>query len=191
MAATTAEVTELMDAFGHDYVFVETVGVGQAELDVVRVCHSIVVTLVPESGDAIQVMKAGLLEIGHVFVVNKADREGAEIFARDLREALELRTTRGSWNEPVLTTVARAGQGVDEVAEAISNHRRFLGEAGKLEEYRHRAARERIAALVDSRRRGDFWSSAGREERLRELTETVVKGELSPRGAAELILGEN
>ena len=188
LARTTAEVAEMLDAFGHDYVFVETIGVGQIEVDVARVCHSVVVVLVPESGDTIQAMKAGLLEVAHIFVINKADREGADTLARGLREAVGLRSSRGAWKEPLVATVATRGEGVPELVAALAAHREYLSGAGLLEEHRRRAARERIVSQVDGERRESFWRLDGREERLREVTEQVVEGKLSPRTAARALL---
>src|SRR5262249_56495543 len=115
-----------VDAFGCDVVLVETVGVGQTELDVMRVADSIVVVLVPEAGDAVQVMKAGLLEIADVFVVNKADREGALRMVSELEQMLHLRPP-APWSIPVVATTAATGDGVDAVLTALARHREFVG----------------------------------------------------------------
>ncbi|HZR80571.1 MAG TPA: methylmalonyl Co-A mutase-associated GTPase MeaB [Candidatus Binatia bacterium] len=121
LARATREIVHLLDAFGHDVVLVETVGVGQTELDVMRVAHTTVVVLVPEAGDTIQVMKAGLLEIADVFVVNKADRDGARRLKNELETMLQLRST-GSWAVPVLLTEATADRGVTELLAQIAAH---------------------------------------------------------------------
>jgi LAO/AO transport system kinase len=188
IARTTAELADVLDAFGHQVVFVETIGVGQIEVEVTRVCHSIVVVLVPESGDAIQAMKAGLLEVAHILVINKADRPGADTLLGEIREALSLRSDRGPWREPLLTTVATEGRGVEELVEALDTHRRHLEAAGLLAEHRRRAARERIATLVEEEMHAAFWRVDGRERGLRELAERVVSGRISPRGAAKELL---
>src|SRR3989442_3589567 len=125
LARATRDMIRLLDAFGVDAVLVETVGVGQTELDVMRLADTVVVVLVPEAGDAVQVMKAGLLEIADVFVVNKADREGAERMHSELVQMLHLRPS-GGWTIPVLLTQASASTGLDAVRDAIEAHRAFL-----------------------------------------------------------------
>jgi LAO/AO transport system kinase len=126
VARATRDVIRLLDAFGVDVVLVETVGVGQTELDIMRLADTTVVVLVPEAGDAVQVMKAGLLEIADVFVVNKADREGADRMHAELVQMLHLRpapATGGGWTIPVLLTQAAADVGVDAVVDALAAHR--------------------------------------------------------------------
>src|SRR5215467_11513128 len=121
----TRDIVRLLDAFGMEVVLVETVGVGQTELDVVRLADTVVVVLVPEAGDAVQVMKAGLLEIADVFVVNKADREGSERMQSELEQMLHLRPA-AEWTIPVLRTQAATGRGIEAVAAAIAAHHDFL-----------------------------------------------------------------
>lgn len=121
LARATREVVHLLDAFGFDLVLVETVGVGQTELDIMRLAQTTVVVLVPEAGDTIQVMKAGLLEIADVFVVNKADRDGAKRLKNELEVMLHLRPA-AAWNVPVLLTEATADRGIDQLAERIDAH---------------------------------------------------------------------
>ena len=121
LARPTREVVHLLDAFGFDVVLVETVGVGQTELDVMRLAETTVVVLVPEAGDTIQVMKAGLLEIANIFVVNKADREGARRLKNEIDVMLHMRPARG-WSVPVLLTEATSGKGVDALVESLDGH---------------------------------------------------------------------
>jgi LAO/AO transport system kinase len=124
LSRATKEIAHLLDAFGMDVVLIETVGVGQTELDVMEVAHTTVVVLVPESGDTIQTMKAGITEIADVFVVNKSDREGAERIRRELEAMVELGPRgAGAWRIPTLATVAAEGKGVDELVERIDAHR--------------------------------------------------------------------
>src|SRR5262249_54720046 len=139
------DVVRLLDAFGMDAVLVETVGVGQTELDVMRLADTVVVVLVPEAGDAVQVMKAGLLEIADVFVVNKADRDGAERMQSELVQMLHLRPPSG-WQIPVLLTQAATGVGIDAVMAALARHQAFLtADAGRT----LRDARRREDELLD------------------------------------------
>jgi LAO/AO transport system kinase len=133
LARATEEMSVLLDAFGYERLLIESVGVGQLGLDIAEACDTTAVLLVPESGDDIQALKAGLLEIADVLVVNKADRPGAETLARDLREALHLRqvSRRQGWTIPVVLASAESGEGVPAVLQALEAHRRFrLAEQG-------------------------------------------------------------
>ncbi len=123
LSAASTEIVDLLDVCGYDLVLVETVGVGQSELGIMEVADTVVVVLTPESGDAVQAMKAGLLEIADVFVVNKADRPGADRMARELARAVAL--DDGPWRPEVRTAVARDGEGVDEVVQAAADHLAF------------------------------------------------------------------
>ncbi len=129
LARATRHVSRLLDAFGKDYILVETVGVGQTELDIMRLADTTVVILVPESGDTVQAMKAGLLEIADVFVVNKADREGAMKMETELEMMLHLRPP-SPWSVPILLTQADQGKGVAELLATVERHRKFLAESG-------------------------------------------------------------
>src|SRR2546430_2453595 len=145
VARATRDVIRLLDAYGMDRIVVETVGVGQTELDVMRLADTTVVVLVPEAGDAVQVMKAGLLEIADLFLVNKADREGAERMRSELVQMLHLRPA-STWEIPVLLTEAASDVGTDAVLDALDRHRAFLAEDAD----RARRARERRQAeLID------------------------------------------
>ena len=130
LARATRDVTRLLTAFGKETIFVETVGVGQNEFDVMRLADTVLVVLVPEAGDTIQAMKAGLLEIADIFVVNKADREGAARMQSELELMLQLRPGSG-WTVPVLQTVASEGKGIAELVELLDTHRRYLNESGE------------------------------------------------------------
>ena len=132
MALAAPEAIRVLDAAGHDLVIVETVGVGQAEVDVAAATDTTLVVVSPGWGDAVQVSKAGILEIANVFVVNKADREGAEGAARDLRQMLRM-GPETPWTPPVIATTATEGAGVDELWDAIGSHRAYLESTGELE----------------------------------------------------------
>ena len=142
LAWATPQAVRVLDAAGCDVVLVETVGVGQAEVEVAGLADTTLVALAPGFGDAVQVAKAGILEVADVFVVNKADRDGAEVVARDLRQMLHLGAAT-PWQVPVLLTVAERGDGVAQLVEAVAAHRAHLASSGELERRRrHRAARE-------------------------------------------------
>jgi LAO/AO transport system kinase len=185
------DVVRLLDAFGMDTVLVETVGVGQTELDVMRLADTTVVVLVPEAGDAIQVMKAGLLEIADVFVVNKADREGADRMQSELVQMLHLRPA-STWTVPVLLTEATSDAGIDALVAAFAAQRAANAAAPD------RAARDRgrrEAELLDIlgeelRRRVEHGLGTGADG-LRPLLEAVRGGDLDPYSAALRILGDD
>jgi len=186
----TRDVIRLLDAYGADVILVETVGVGQTELDVMRLADTIVVVLVPEAGDAVQVMKAGLLEIADVFVVNKADRDGAVRMESELRQMLHLKP-EAPWSIPVLLTQASAGVGTEAVREVLLAHRRYLAGAGE------RAARDaarREVELVDIldeelRRRVEA-GLADAVDGVGTLVEQVRAGAVDPYSAALRILAD-
>jgi LAO/AO transport system kinase len=158
LAVHTTQVCDVLDAAGFSRVLIETVGVGQSELEVAETADTTAVVLVPESGDGIQAMKAGLMEIGDVFVINKADRDGAERGAFAVRSALELRMASSEWKPPVLLTVASLGTGVSELADAFEEHLAFLEEAGVLETRRRRRLEQRLSDLLRARLWEDFRS---------------------------------
>ena len=186
LAWATPQAVRVLDAAGCDVVLVETVGVGQAEVEVAGLADTTLVALAPGFGDAVQVAKAGILEVADVFVVNKADRDGAEVVARDLRQMLHLGEAR-PWSVPVVLTVAERGEGVDKLVEAIAGHRAHLESSGELERRRRqRAAREiEEVALADLRTE---LGELGRGEALDTLAEQVAAGKLGPYGAADQLL---
>jgi LAO/AO transport system kinase len=158
LAVHTAQVCDVLDAAGFQRILIETVGVGQSELEVAQTADSTAVVLVPESGDAVQAMKAGLMEIGDVFVINKADREGADRAAFAVNSALELRAPTSAWQPPVLLAVAVRGEGVDELADRFEEHLTFLREHGGLDRRRRQRLEQRLRDLVRARLWGDFES---------------------------------
>lgn len=151
LAMTTREVADLMDVSGKDVVLMETVGVGQSELDIARAADTTVVVLVPESGNGVQAMKAGLMEIGDVFVINKADREGAEVLAREVQAVLAMGRAERLWDPPVVLTTAVAGEGIEEVEAQVRGHREFLVTEGRLEAKRRQRLVEQVEELVHRR----------------------------------------
>jgi len=191
LAFRTGEACDLLDAFGMEIVLVETVGVGQSELDVARAVHTTVVVLVPESGDEVQAMKAGLMEIGHVFAVNKADREGAARITRNLKDMLLLRRPApDSWVPPVQPVSALRGDHLDELLDAIGKHRRHLEEAGALGRLKRERAEQRIREIVESELASTFWMREGIPARLKDALARIEEGRSSPyREAADLLHG--
>ncbi|MGA4800830.1 methylmalonyl Co-A mutase-associated GTPase MeaB [Streptomyces lavendulocolor] len=191
LAWAAPQAIRVLDAAGCDVVLVETVGVGQSEVEIASQADTSVVLLAPGMGDGIQAAKAGILEIGDVYVVNKADRDGADATARELNHMLGLGESRGpgDWRPPIVKTVAARGEGVDEVVEALEKHRAWMEERGVLAERRRaRAAHEveTIAVTALRERIGDLHG----DRRLDTLSERIVAGELDPYAAAdELVAG--
>ncbi|WP_394430334.1 methylmalonyl Co-A mutase-associated GTPase MeaB [Streptomyces sp. SGAir0957] len=191
LAWAAPQAIRVLDAAGCDVVLVETVGVGQSEVEIAAQADTSVVLLAPGMGDGIQAAKAGILEIGDVYVVNKADRDGADATARELNHMLGLGEARaaGDWRPPIVKTVAARGEGVDEVVEALEKHRAWMEERGVLAERRAaRAAREvETIAVTALRERIDDLSG---DRRLGALAERIVAGDLDPyRAADELVEG--
>ncbi len=186
LAWSTPQALRVLDAAGCDVVLVETVGVGQSEVEVADLADSTLVLLAPGMGDAVQAAKAGVLEIGDVYVVNKADRDGADATVRELQGMLALGERRGpgDWRPPIVRAVATRGEGIDEVVAALERHREWLAKGGGLHARRHRrAAREVEAiALTGLRERLDK-RDGGRE--LARLADLVVAGRLDPYTAAD------
>src|SRR5262245_21254656 len=183
----TAEVVDVLDAAGCDLVLVETVGVGQSELDVAEKAHTTVVVLVPESGDGIQVMKAGLMEIAAVFVVNKADRAGAGQLASEIQAMLALRDWPG-WRPPVLQAQAREGQGIEALDEAVAAHRRHLETSGELAVKQRRALESRVRDLVQDALAHQAFDGPEARRRLAAGLDAVARGATTPYHVAESIL---
>ncbi|KWT59457.1 methylmalonyl Co-A mutase-associated GTPase MeaB [Streptomyces sp. NRRL F-5755] len=191
LAWAAPQAIRVLDAAGCDVILVETVGVGQSEVDIASQADTTVVLLAPGMGDGIQAAKAGILEIGDVYAVNKADRDGADATARELNHMLGLGEARapGDWRPPIVKTVAARAQGTDELVEALEKHRAWSEERGVLAERRRaRAAREveTIAVTQLRERIGDLRG----DRRLSVLAERITAGELDPYAAAdELIAG--
>ncbi|HZP43099.1 MAG TPA: methylmalonyl Co-A mutase-associated GTPase MeaB [Candidatus Binatia bacterium] len=188
VARATRDVIRLLDAFGMDVVVVETVGVGQTELDVMRLADTTVVVLVPEAGDAVQVMKAGLLEIADVFVVNKADREGAERMHAELLQMVHLRPA-GAWTIPVLLAQASAGAGIADVATAIAAHRAVR--ASRAPEASARRREDELLDVLDEEIRRRVARGLGEgPDGLGPLLDDVRSGRVDPYTAALRILAD-
>jgi LAO/AO transport system kinase len=190
VARATRDVVRLLDAYGMDVILVETVGVGQTELDIMRMADTTVVVLVPEAGDAVQVMKAGLLEIADVFVVNKADREGAERMKSELVQMLHLRPA-GAWTIPVLLTQATNDVGVDEVVAAVGQHRAAVaGDATRAAAAPARRECELLDILEEEVRRRLAQGLGATADGLGPLLAEVRAGRLDPYSAALRILDD-
>ena len=177
----TDEVADLLDAFGKDLVLIETVGVGQSELEIAEKTHTVVVILVPESGDGIQAMKAGLMEIGDIFVMNKSDHPDADLAAREIEDTLRLKDVpEGDWRPPVLQTSALEGTGIEDVVAGIENHRRWLEERNLLEEKRRRILRSRVRGAFLDKLERRLWRESNVQKTLDREIDEVYAGRISP-----------
>ena len=182
----TPQALRVLSAAGCDVVLIETVGVGQAEVEVASLADTTIVLLAPGMGDGIQAAKAGILEVADIFVVNKADRDGADTVARDLRYMLSLgdRRTDDGWRVPILKTVAAKGEGADEVVDEIERHGAWLAGNGQLEARRRRRAADEVEAIALTALRSRIGDLSGTDA-LAALAGRVVAGELDPYAAAD------
>ncbi|WP_040158247.1 methylmalonyl Co-A mutase-associated GTPase MeaB [Mobilicoccus massiliensis] len=189
LSAATPQAMRVLDAAGCDVILVETVGVGQSEVEIVGMADTTLVLLAPGMGDGIQAAKAGILEIGDVFVVNKADRDGADATVRDIRHMISLgdRTEPNLWRPPVLKTIADRMQGVEEVIEGIEKHQAWMAEHGELDRRRRARATEEIESIVLAQlraRMGDLRDGHG----IDDLAGDVVAGRTDTYRAADEVL---
>lgn len=191
LAWSAPQAIRVLDAAGCDVILVETVGVGQSEVEIASQADTSVVLLAPGMGDGIQAAKAGILEIGDVYVVNKADRDGADATARELNHMLGLGESRGpgDWRPPIVKTVAARGEGIDEVVEALEKHRAWMEEHGVLAERRMARAAHEVETIAVTRLRERIGDLHG-DRHIGALAERIVAGRLDPYAAAdELVAG--
>ncbi|MQA08066.1 MAG: methylmalonyl Co-A mutase-associated GTPase MeaB [Pseudonocardiaceae bacterium] len=197
LAWATPQAARVLDAAGFDVVLIETVGVGQSEVDVVSLADTTVVLLAPGMGDGIQAAKAGVLEIADVFVVNKADRDGAESVVRDLKQMISLgRKELGSsnmggpsWRPRIVQSVASRDEGIDEIVESISAHHDWMNESGELARRRQRRASSEVEAIAIERLRAELGDLRGGDA-LDSLAARVVGRELDPYAAADSLIAD-
>jgi LAO/AO transport system kinase len=187
LSEATLQAALLMDASGKDDVFIETVGVGQAEIDIVDHGDTIVLVLMPGSGDSIQALKAGVMEIPDVIVVNKSDHPMTDTMIREIRGVLSLGPST-SWRVPIVKTEAAKGEGVAELAEKISEHREHIEAEGTLDERRARNLRNEVLELAAARMRRRLEAAIGDDASVQELLDRVVKRDLDPATAAQELL---
>ncbi|MEY9967696.1 LAO/AO transport system kinase [Streptacidiphilus sp. MAP12-16] len=191
LAWAAPQAIRVLDAAGCDVVLVETVGVGQSEVEIAAQADTTVVLMAPGMGDGIQAAKAGILEIGDVYVVNKADRDGADATARELNHMLGLGESRGpgDWRPPIVKTVAARGEGIDELVESLEKHRAWMDEHGELTIRRQRRAAQEVETIAVTTLRQRFADLHG-DQHLEALAKRVALGELDPYTAAdELVAG--
>lgn len=189
LADATDNVTVMYDAFGFDITLVETVGVGQVELDIIDTCDCSVVVIVPESGDSVQTMKAGLIEIADIFCINKADRPGADQLGSDLEQAIMLRSLgkTTSWTPPVILTQALADGNIGKLQESITEFLDHLRQTGRFEKHREEQVKKKILHIIHNRFQNDLLAKLQDRLDSSDLSDRVLKGDANPyQVAAEL-----
>jgi LAO/AO transport system kinase len=191
LARATAEVALLLDAAGKQEVLIETVGVGQDEIDIVRLADCVLVVLVPGMGDDIQNMKAGLMEIGDIFVLNKADREGADRLEQQLMAMLSLVMPRDGWHPPVVRTVASESKGIGTLAESIGKFRKHFESSGERERKHIEHWKRRLLGLIESRLVERVLGGANGEARLAEMAKHVAERKKDPFTAVNELLAKS
>jgi GTPase len=188
LARATAEVALLLDAAGKRRVLIETVGVGQDEVEIVRLADCVLVLLVPGLGDDIQNMKAGLMEIGDIFVLNKADREGIDRLEEQLHAMLSLVAPREGWRPPVVRTVATENKGIDELAQSIEKFRMHFDSSGAREKKHVERWKQRLLEILESRLLDRVLGGAQGEKRLSALAQAVAERKMDPFSAVNELL---
>ena len=187
---TTPNVMKILDASGKDIILVETVGVGQTELDIMEAVDTVTVILVPEAGDTIQTMKAGLLEIADIFAINKADRPGADYLVAELDSTLHQNPKHKWWQVPVLATQAINDVGINALYEQIKKHGDVLKETGQLEIKRRQQRKKELTQAVEQTVASRLWNIIGQEEQFAYYINKVEEGEIDPYSACKIILDD-
>lgn len=189
LARATANVIKVLDASGKDLIFVETVGAGQGEVEIAQAAHTVILVEAPGLGDDIQAIKAGITEIADIFVVNKADREGAENTALTLQLTLELDQSQDGWCPPILKTIALYGKGIEPVVDAVENHITYLKESGRLQLRERERIRRELMSILQDELLSQFLAEA-QDERVETLIKEILERHLDPYSAAASLLEE-
>jgi len=186
LSRATQATVKILDAFGKDVIFIETVGVGQAEVDIVKVADTVVLITLPGMGDDIQIIKAGIMEIGDIFVVNKADKEGHERLLTEIRMMLDLNHF-GEWRPPVIKTIAINNTGIEDLLHNINLHLKYLKDSGQFKKRRHKNIKKEILGLIQEEWKNLLTDSINKKY-LNELTVKIEKREIDPYTSVKKIL---
>jgi LAO/AO transport system kinase len=188
LSRAVPQALRILDAAGFDVIMIETVGVGQAEVEIASLADSTLVIVAPGMGDSVQAAKAGILEIADIFVVNKGDRPGAQEAIRDLRTTVAMASyADGAWKPPIVATTASSGGGIDDLVNRLNAHAAWLDESGELERRRVARARDEISALAVAELRERLGALPG-ESRLEKLAAEVASGQIDPYTAADQLI---
>jgi LAO/AO transport system kinase len=188
LAWATQDVVHILDAFGKDVIIVETVGVGQAEVDIIRLAETVVLLSVPGLGDDIQTIKAGVMEIGDIFVVNKADLDGADRRYMELQTALNLDRNKEGWQPPILKVISTSGEGAQELVEAIQNHHKYLIESGEIQQNRINRCCAQLETIVEHSFLRKLFVEPEERKLFLELVDEVNARKTDPYTAAERLI---
>ncbi len=191
LTQSTRSVIDVLDAMGKDYILVETVGVGQDEIDIVQSAHTTIIILIPGMGDDIQTLKAGILEVGDIFVINKADREGADRALMDLRGMIEMDEKRykDGWKPPILTAQAVYDKGVKEILDEVEKHRRYLTSSSeRLSRHRYEKTRNNLAEMIKDKIVHEVLDDIIHSGEFEEAIQLVMKGKMDPYVACDNIV---
>lgn len=189
LAKATSGAIKVLDAFGMDKIIVETVGAGQSEVEIVRHAHTTVIIEMPGLGDEIQTIKAGIMEIGDIFVINKADREGADKTATEIQMMLGLNPEKPKWMPPIIKTIANKNEGIDELFEAIEEHLLYLKDSGKYKIIEETRAREEFLDILKNRLSKYVIDRSIDKGRFDELVENIITRQIDPYSAAKELTG--
>lgn len=188
LSESTRAAVKILDIYGADVIFIETVGVGQSEIDIVKTCDTTLMVMVPGLGDDIQTIKAGIMEIGDIFVVNKADREGSKRTITELNMMLDF--NEGPWRPPVIPAIAVNGEGIEPIFESIMEHRAYLEKSGDFQKRRTANCKFEIIDLIQQRLMETLLDKSEREQRVDELSSEVASRAMDPYTAQETIFNE-
>ncbi|MBU1681030.1 MAG: methylmalonyl Co-A mutase-associated GTPase MeaB [Bacteroidetes bacterium] len=190
LSRKTIDVADILDAAGYDFIFLETVGVGQSELDIAEAADTTAVVLVPESGDSIQAMKAGLMEIADFFILNKSDRPGSETAFTSIKSILSFRTRKQSdWETEIIKSIAQDGTGIIEIYKMIETHREFLSSNGLVGKQRQKRMYNRIREIISEKLNKEFWKNFNQQDVSDSLAK-IVNGDSSPYKFAQKFVNE-
>jgi len=188
LSEATRATVKVLDVYGADYIFIETVGVGQSEIDIVKTCDTTLMVMVPGLGDDIQTIKAGIMEIGDVFAVNKADRDGARRTITEINMMLDFNNE--NWRPPVIPAIAINNEGIDDILKSINNHMDHMKETGEFKERRIANSKFEIIDLVRQRLMNALLDNSKREKKINELSGMVASREMDPYTAQETIFND-
>lgn len=189
LSRKTADAVKLMDAWGLDVIFIETVGVGQSEVDIVKNADTTLVVLVPGLGDDIQAIKAGILEIGDVFTINKCDRDGADRLNVEIEMMLDLGEAQ-DWRPPIERTIANEGKGIEDVVNALDEHRKYLEESGLLEERRRERVKSEMTEMIQDRISRHVMGEIIQTGQFADYVENVFERKTDPYTVVDSIVGD-
>jgi len=188
LTSSVYDVVEIMDASGKDIVLVETVGVGQAEVDIIKISDTTIVVVVPGLGDSIQTLKAGIMEIADIYVVNKADRQGVEQTVAEIQSLVEIECSNKERKTPIIETIAKESKQIDMLIETINEHKQFLKETKKLEQQRRNRYESELVEIIRKKLMTYVFNEEKFKETIEELLKKISSKEIDPHTASEIIL---